>query len=205
MSNPVEIAPMTVAIFYSRNDKMAFVWGSEVLMRTSKYFRNLVKPPRAIEGDCPICREALEKDVGEGAEELTYCESSCGNNFHKVCLDEWKRSHPPEALIQCPTCRQDWGAYNFPDTSQKAFDVYYAWLYSANVELHKGYIGPVDVNPTFIEMFEAYQLGVALSEPEFCLAVKQNIEMKWTEDAVFPNRQDVTTAYSITPVKSPLR
>jgi hypothetical protein len=34
-------------------------------------------------------------------------------------------------------------------------DVYYAWLYSANVELHEGYIGPVDVNPTFIEMFAA--------------------------------------------------
>jgi hypothetical protein len=206
MPEDEEDPPNTVSILIGPNDDKVCVVANKDVMRTSKYFRNLLQPRRAIEGDCPICQEALEEDVEEVVEELTYCESSCGNNFHQVCMDEWKRSKPTGALFQCPMCRQSWWTYTFSETSLKAFMVYYSWLYSANVALQMEYIGPDPVNPNFIELFEAYQLGVALSEPIFCQTVKRSIEMECTEDfTVFPDWQDVTTAYSITPVSSPLR
>jgi hypothetical protein len=61
---------------------------------------------KPIEGECPICYEALEKD-----EALVYCRASCGQNMHKACLEMWaatKRAQGSAAKVTCPYCRQPW-------------------------------------------------------------------------------------------------
>lgn len=61
---------------------------------------------KPIEGECPICYEALEKD-----EAIVYCRASCGQNMHKACLEMWaatKRAQGTIAEVTCPYCRSAW-------------------------------------------------------------------------------------------------
>jgi hypothetical protein len=52
--------------------------------------------------DCPICY-----DVFHPGEATVYCETSCGQTFHKNCIDMVK-SHS-HGKMTCPMCRADWG------------------------------------------------------------------------------------------------
>lgn len=56
------------------------------------------KNRKDVEGECCICFDEMTE-----REQLSYCEA-CGNNFHKVCLDNWSKEQPGEA--RCALCRQ---------------------------------------------------------------------------------------------------
>ncbi|XP_024521244.1 mitogen-activated protein kinase kinase kinase 1 [Selaginella moellendorffii] len=63
---------------------------------------------RSIEGDCPICYEAMASADGTPAEELVFCKS-CGNNVHKDCFDRWSRSKSSSySKVTCIYCRAVW-------------------------------------------------------------------------------------------------
>nr|CAG8445583.1 15784_t:CDS:10 [Entrophospora candida] len=62
------------------------------------------RPRQPIEGDCPICYEALSE-----TEKLVWCKDSCGNNVHEVCFDQWKSSKRSSGdEITCVYCRNKW-------------------------------------------------------------------------------------------------
>ena len=179
----------------------------------SNYFRNLLQPRRkAIEGNCPICLEALKEGIEEDNTKLTYCASSCGNNFHQVCLDEWKRSKPKGAPLRCPMCRQHWdeeGTYTITAITTQAFIVYYRWLELNYIPLrppwNRNHLDPIPNHPDFIELAECYQLGVFISDPKFSKATLQKILRECIDTGTIPNFGAVHTAYAITSVSSPLR
>jgi hypothetical protein len=58
---------------------------------------------KPIEGECPICYDEL------GAKEaIVYCKTSCGNNIHKGCMQNWMAAAKGNAT--CPYCRAKWEA-----------------------------------------------------------------------------------------------
>lgn len=63
--------------------------------------RNVSRQP--IEGECSICLDLLLDD--ESSENrIVWCAKSCGNNFHRDCLNEWiRRGDSPRN--SCPICR----------------------------------------------------------------------------------------------------
>ncbi|KAJ9160555.1 SWIM zinc finger protein [Coniochaeta hoffmannii] len=64
------------------------------------------KNRKPIEGECPICYEALE-----AGEALVYCRAGCGQNMHRACLEMWaatKRAQGAASKVTCPYCRQQW-------------------------------------------------------------------------------------------------
>lgn len=77
---------------------------------------------RPVEGDCGICMERMTR-LNESAElgdntsriggnedqELVWCKSSCGNNFHRVCMGIWvAQSRQSGRQTPCPMCRVRW-------------------------------------------------------------------------------------------------
>lgn len=56
---------------------------------------------KPIEGECPICYDELD-----GMEDIVYCKTSCGNNIHKVCMQNWVAAARNNAT--CPYCRAKW-------------------------------------------------------------------------------------------------
>jgi hypothetical protein len=63
------------------------------------------KNRKPVEGDCPICFMTME----EGGEELVYCKTACGNNFHGDCFNHWAASkRAASACVTCPLCRTNW-------------------------------------------------------------------------------------------------
>jgi hypothetical protein len=45
----------------------------------------------------------------DGAEQLVWCKSSCGNNLHKQCFDTWARSKRDSGQeVTCIYCRAVW-------------------------------------------------------------------------------------------------
>ncbi|KAJ5958804.1 uncharacterized protein N7479_005954 [Penicillium vulpinum] len=44
-------------------------------------------------------------DDDEQLEELVWCKTRCGVNFHKQCIDQWLET---DHASTCPTCRSDW-------------------------------------------------------------------------------------------------
>ncbi|CAG8953943.1 hypothetical protein HYFRA_00010904 [Hymenoscyphus fraxineus] len=57
---------------------------------------------KPIDGECPICVFSMEAD-----EDLVWCKAACGQNFHKECLEQWKRSKHG-GQVTCVYCRQPW-------------------------------------------------------------------------------------------------
>jgi hypothetical protein len=57
---------------------------------------------KPIEGECPIC----VFDFEEG-EEVVWCKAACGQNFHKECFDQWKKSKNG-GQVTCVYCRTEW-------------------------------------------------------------------------------------------------
>ncbi|KAL1797512.1 hypothetical protein ACET3X_004118 [Alternaria dauci] len=56
---------------------------------------------KPIEGECPICYDELGRN-----EAIVYCKSSCGNNVHKACMQNWVAASKGKAT--CPYCRAKW-------------------------------------------------------------------------------------------------
>mmetsp|Transcript_21518 Transcript_21518/g.26398 ORF Transcript_21518/g.26398 Transcript_21518/m.26398 type:complete len:188 (+) Transcript_21518:348-911(+) len=58
---------------------------------------------KEIEGnECPICFDNLGSDL----KLLTFCQETCGANFHCECIKMWTKQH--KNTPSCPTCRQPW-------------------------------------------------------------------------------------------------
>ena len=57
---------------------------------------------KPIEGECPICVFNMEPD-----EELVWCKAACGQNFHKVCFEQWRQSRRG-GHVTCVYCRSEW-------------------------------------------------------------------------------------------------
>jgi hypothetical protein len=63
-------------------------------------FSNIQKP---ISGDCPICYDEMDANHSE---EITFCHTQCGNNFHKTCWNTWVQGRKKMALpVTCVYCR----------------------------------------------------------------------------------------------------
>jgi hypothetical protein len=69
----------------------------------SKDEESKVAARKEIEGDCPICFDALESN-----QQLTYCQQACGSNFHVGCISIWTSQAAQRVNPTCPTCRQPW-------------------------------------------------------------------------------------------------
>lgn len=66
--------------------------------------------PRLDTGDCSICLDTIisdEKD--EKYELLDWCKFSCGNVFHAMCIENYKRNLGTRTL-KCPLCREKFTA-----------------------------------------------------------------------------------------------
>jgi len=59
---------------------------------------------RPIEGDCPICYELLEE---KDRKDIVWCKEGCGNNLHKDCFEQWKKSKRG-SKVTCVYCRGNW-------------------------------------------------------------------------------------------------
>jgi hypothetical protein len=57
---------------------------------------------KPVEGECPICVFDMEPD-----EELVWCKAACGQNFHKVCFEQWRQSKHG-GRVTCVYCRSEW-------------------------------------------------------------------------------------------------
>ncbi|KAL1977972.1 hypothetical protein VTN31DRAFT_831 [Thermomyces dupontii] len=60
---------------------------------------------KPIEGDCPICF----MEFSPQSEEIIYCRTSCGNNVHKACFEQWAASTAKNTNgVRCVYCRAPW-------------------------------------------------------------------------------------------------
>jgi hypothetical protein len=48
--------------------------------------------------DCYVCQERIES-----AEDAVWCRKACGQNLHRECFEEWRRSNHSNAVIRRPT------------------------------------------------------------------------------------------------------
>ena len=181
MTDPV-IPPGSVRFVIGQNPNKQIIVVEKEIVCKSPYFRKRLEPHRkAIEGNCPICQEALE----EGVNEITYCASTCGNNFHQACIDAWKQSKPAGDTLQCPMCRQAFdieGTYSIPELTPRGFRNFLDWLELNTVPPwdHSFYRAGRD-SQDYIELIEAYFLGCFVKEHEFCKAAMQHLlKICWT-------------------------
>lgn len=121
-------------------------------------------------------------------------------------MDQWKRSKPRGAPLKCPMCRQrfeDRCTYSFPEITPKAFRLFREWLRLTYIPTRS--LSYPKYPPDFVGLVEAYQLGIFVSEPEFCKAALQTIlrECMWSTE--FPNHLAIQSAYAIRDAASPLR
>ncbi|KAH6639707.1 hypothetical protein C7974DRAFT_137247 [Boeremia exigua] len=58
---------------------------------------------KPIEGECPICYDALDSEK----DDIVYCKASCGNNVHKTCMQSWIQV-ATRGKATCPYCRATW-------------------------------------------------------------------------------------------------
>ena len=66
---------------------------------------------RAIEDDCPICRDEFIDEDGQRLQmhQLAWCKAGCGTNVHVDCFNEWKaRCEDGERPATCVMCRAEW-------------------------------------------------------------------------------------------------
>lgn len=63
---------------------------------------------RDLDGDCPICYEAMAGGDGKPREPVVFCKT-CGNNVHRDCFEKWSRSkRSTGGKVTCIYCRADW-------------------------------------------------------------------------------------------------
>ncbi|RIA88093.1 hypothetical protein C1645_806984 [Glomus cerebriforme] len=81
-------------------DKYQTITSGETLPSAS----NIDEKRRPIEEDCPICYEPLEE---KDRKNIVWCREGCGNNLHKDCFEQWKKSKRG-CKVTCVYCRRDW-------------------------------------------------------------------------------------------------
>jgi hypothetical protein len=175
------------------------------LICSSNYFHNILQPRRKamVDGDeCSICHEAFNP----GAKELTYCVSSCGSNFHRSCMDDWKRGGP-RGPLRCPMCRSLWeqprgeAVYRLLALDAEAFEIYYNWMYTTSISV------PSDDHSfevTFHLLMKAFDLALHIYEPAFHKAIEEAILPLCAEKSC-PSVDIVVETYAITRGPSPMR
>ena len=170
----------------------------EDLVCVSPFFRNLLQPRRkTVEGDCVVCHDPLDPDI----KELTYCSTSCGNNFHLSCIEQWQAGQA--GGFKCPLCRQDWkvahpwgGVHTtLPNIHSEGFEVYTKWLYTSSI--------PTDLD--FHALRRAYFLGETLDHQDFCGDVLSALVTKYVQFRTCPTINVVNDIYSETKKDSPIR
>ena len=61
---------------------------------------------KALDGDCPICFMSMDP---ESEEDFLWCKSSCGQNVHRECFEQWaKSSVASNGKVRCVYCRAEW-------------------------------------------------------------------------------------------------
>lgn len=66
-------------------------------------------------GECPICFD----DLGSDLSLLTYCQQTCGTNFHSECIKMWTKQAAQRKKPTCPACRQPWLDVNTVSAGKK--------------------------------------------------------------------------------------
>eukprot|EP00553_Chaetoceros_curvisetus_P003672 CAMPEP_0204635066 /NCGR_PEP_ID=MMETSP0717-20131115/30687_1 /ASSEMBLY_ACC=CAM_ASM_000666 /TAXON_ID=230516 /ORGANISM="Chaetoceros curvisetus" /LENGTH=283 /DNA_ID=CAMNT_0051653699 /DNA_START=10 /DNA_END=861 /DNA_ORIENTATION=+ len=72
---------------------------------------NVVQRKAIEEGtECPICFDDLGEEYANNASstKLTYCQRTCGTNFHAECIRIWTSQGEQRQNPTCPACRQPW-------------------------------------------------------------------------------------------------
>ncbi|GBB87128.1 hypothetical protein RclHR1_13590003 [Rhizophagus clarus] len=59
---------------------------------------------KPIEGNCPVCYELLEE---KDHNNIVWCIEGCGNNLHKDCFEQWKKSKNSDK-VTCVYCHANW-------------------------------------------------------------------------------------------------
>ncbi|OKL59115.1 hypothetical protein UA08_05745 [Talaromyces atroroseus] len=70
---------------------------------------------KPIDGECAICYMEFQPET----EKIIWCETSCGNNIHKACFDQWAASSR-ENGVRCVYCRAEWPTTNPRDLDMKS-------------------------------------------------------------------------------------
>lgn len=72
---------------------------------------------KPIEGECPICYDELNPKK----DDIVHCNTSCGNNVHKVCMQSWVQV-AARGKATCPYCRATWDTEEAFDGNLGHFD-----------------------------------------------------------------------------------
>ena len=174
------------------------------LICTSKYFRNIIQQRRKaiVEGEeCSICHEALDP----GVKELIFCFKSCGTNFHRSCLDDWKWGGP-KGPLHCPMCRSLWGKpqvaiYRLLTLDAEAFEIYINWLYTTSISVPSH---DHEFEVAFPRLLKAFDLADKIHEPVFSKAILSSLLPVCTKKSR-PSIDTVVDTYAITPGSTPMR
>jgi hypothetical protein len=173
------------------------------LICSSEYFRNILQPRRRVivdEDECSICHEAFDP----GVKELTHCVSSCGANFHRSCMDEWKRIGT-RGPLRCPMCRALWNRprvelHRLLNIDAEAFEIYSNWLYKSSISV------PSDdhtFEDTFHRLMTALEFSVQIRERSFQKAIQDALLPLCAEKAC-PSLDTVVRTYAITRGSTPM-
>lgn len=182
-----------------------FAIHEELLCSRSKYFREkLQKGRKPIEGDFPICFEALDLTRSE----VTGCRSTCGLNMHHACMKTWKEEKSARSeVMTCPACRQKWAEENeqtllCPELDAKAFNYYNDWLYHRDILFDEEppaheYSGEIHA------MIETYGLSCKVKDGKFNKAILQSLCELFQETGFYPGEDSVMLVYRFTSKVSP--
>jgi hypothetical protein len=58
---------------------------------------------KAMDDVCPICLDDFEEYK---ADEITFCQFSCGANYHKICIEVFKKAS--QGKFKCALCQNAW-------------------------------------------------------------------------------------------------
>lgn len=70
---------------------------------------------KPVEGECPVCWEPFLD-----TQTILFCQTTCGNNFHKSCIVEWLTAPANrQELLKCPMCRGAWDDQELKELHQE--------------------------------------------------------------------------------------
>jgi hypothetical protein len=122
------------------SSKRHFTVHEDLLCTNSKTFKKrLQKGRKTLSGECSICHEELKAEI----DDVTFCRSGCGKNFHEECINEWRQSR--QDPLTCPMCRKSWEIapdllywvddQPYGGLSRDAVQIYIDWLYSGQLNI----------------------------------------------------------------------
>jgi hypothetical protein len=116
--------------FKTRNSDRHFSIHEDLLCANSEFFRQrFQKTRKAVEGECSICHE----DLDPRKDDVTFCSSTCGQNVHVKCIEQWNGIRP---IHTCPLCQRVWMPKSEPlvrldaELDIDAVQMYLEWLYT---------------------------------------------------------------------------